>query len=72
MKPFGTECYSVQFSGPKIRNVLNSGKFYYISVLDTLETFMALPEVQAEVLNPRTSGNGLSEFSFQASPTIQH
>ena len=62
-KPFGEEYYSVQFSGPKRRNVLKSDNFYYISILDTLKTLMALPEVQAEVLNPHTSDNSLSDFS---------
>ena len=57
VKPFGEEYYLVRFSGAKRRNGLKSDNFYDISILDTLKTLMALPEVQAEVLNPHTSGN---------------
>ena len=57
VKPFGEQYYLVRFSGSKRRNGLKSDSFYYISILDTLKTLMTLPEVQAKVINPHTSGN---------------
>jgi len=56
---FGEPSYGYRFSGAKQQKVTRSDRFYYISLLQTLQNLLKDEDILSEVLNPHQRQDNL-------------